>query len=203
MPLSPRVTALTLASLLASGAGASLAQPLPAQERAAAPIPKRWSGRILVPKTDLAPEAYSRFELQIFAVTDEKERLTLQETLRTGGQGALRNAMFALEPKGWISIGNSRATSIGVIRVLDRPEGGRIVRVYSDYPLRLLDQSDPAGSALHPFGFMELTVDAKGVGEGKLVAAASLAIEDGDLVMQSAGAPVFSLVEVKAESPPR
>jgi hypothetical protein len=198
---SSRATTLLLASLLAIGAG--LAPPLPAQERAPAPIPKRWSGSILVPKTDLAPEAYDRFELQIFAVTDEKEKLTLLETLRSGGQGALRNAMFALEPKGWISIGNSRATSIGVIRVLDRPEGGRIVRVFSDYPLRLLDQSDPAGSALHPFGFMELTVDAKGVGEGRLVAAASLTIKDGDLAMQSAGAPVFSLVEVKAESPPR
>jgi hypothetical protein len=78
--------------------------------------------------------------------------------------------MFRLEGKGWMQIGRLAGAEIGVIRVLDLPDGRRRVRLYSSHPLRLYDKSDPAGSDVHPFAFLELVADASGTGSGSLAA---------------------------------
>jgi hypothetical protein len=181
---------LLAAALAASGTFAATA----------APFPTSWTGTIVVPKTKLAPRAYSSFELKIFSTTSDEEVAKLGEAFRTGGQAKLRELMFATKQIGWIRIGDSVATEIGIIRAHDLPEGSRRVRIYSDHPLRLLDKSDPPGSDLHPFGFMEMTVDAQGNGSGRLVAAASLEVVDGDLTLQSAGLDVIELRDVVASS---
>jgi hypothetical protein len=163
------------------------------------PIPKRWSGTLNVPKTNLVPAAYEAFEVQIWSATSDEQLQPLLAAYREGGQEALRQAMFALEQKSWVRIGKGVASTIGVVRVIDKPDGGRIVRLFSDHPLRLLDKSDELGKPAHPFAFVELEVDRYGVGEGKMIAAASLEVVDGDLVIQSAGAEGFRLTDVAAD----
>jgi hypothetical protein len=199
-PLSLLLAVALAAPATVSAAEAPASPISPASATATStPIPKHWTGTISVPNTKLTAAAYSIFEIEVFALTTDEEALTLVETLRVGGQNALRNKMFTLKQKGWIRIGNNVATEVGVLRVLDRPDGGRSLRLFSDHPLRLLDKTDPPGSNLHPFGFMELNVDANGIGDGRLIAAASLAITDSELTFESAGADVIVLRDVKAD----
>jgi hypothetical protein len=163
------------------------------------PVPKRWSGTLVVPKTNLVPAAYEVFELEIWNVTTDEQLEPLRLAYREGGQEALRQAMFALEQKSWVRIGKGVASTVGVVRVIDKPDGGRIVRLFSDHPLRLLDKSDPVGTTAHPFAFVELEVDEYGVGEGKMIAAAALDVVDGDLVIQSAGLEGITIRDVAAD----
>jgi hypothetical protein len=142
------------------------------------------------------------FELRVFETSTDEEVAGLVAELQKSGQGALRNAMFQLKPKGWVRIGKLAATDAVVLRVVDLPDGQRRLRFYSDHPLRLYDKSDPAGANAHPFAYLELVVDASGKGSGSLVAAASLAVGDGGLRMESAGLPVIRIYDVNSDSPP-
>ena len=76
------------------------------------------------------------------------------------------------------------------------------MRLFSDHPVRLYDKSDAPGTAAHPFGHFELFADATGLGSGERIAAASMALSDEDLRMESAGTPVIKLIEVTTHRPP-
>ncbi len=166
-------------------------------------MPQVWTGRMLVPEGVEPGVTGDSFELRIFQTSTDEEAAGLVAALRAGGQVGLRNAMYQLKAKGWIRIGKLAATDAVFLRVADLPDGKRRVRFYSDHPLRLYDKTDPAGSTAHPFAFLELVVDATGKGDGTLIAAASLAIDDdGSLRMESAGVPVIRLYSVETDSPP-
>ena len=170
--------------------------------QAAMPMPQVWTGRMMVPAGVEPGETGDTFELRIFRNSADVEVEDLVTRLEKGGQVALRNGMYLLQPKGWIRIGNLAATDAMVIRVVDLPDGQRRVRFYSDHPLRLYDKSDPAGSTAHPFAYLELFADASGKGSGSLVASASLKIGDDGLQMESAGVPVIQIYDVTTDRPP-
>lgn len=172
------------------------------QAQSEVPMPQTWSGRMQVPEGVNPGLTADRFELTIRSQTTGREIETLNEALRRGGQQAVREAMFRMQPRAWIRIGALAATEVVVIRVADLPDGRRRVRVFSDQPLRLYDKNDPPGSDAHPFGYMELYADGSGNGTGSLLAAASLAIDDEGLRLESAGTPVVPLFEVTTDRPP-
>lgn len=172
------------------------------QAQPAMPMPQVWTGRMMVPAGVEPGETGDTFELRIFRKSTDVEVEDLVTRLEKGGQVALRNGMYLLQPKGWIRIGNLAATDAMVIRVVDLPDGQRRVRFYSDHALRLYDKTDPAGSTAHPFAYLELVADASGKGSGSLVASASLAAGDEELVMESAGLPVIQIYDVHTDSPP-
>lgn len=167
------------------------------------PVPQEWSGRMVVPEGVQPGLTADRFVLRVFELSTDHEVAELARTLRSGGQAALRDAMFRLKAKGWIQIGKLAGTEVGVIRVADLPDGRRCLRLYSDRPLRLYDRSEPVGSMAHPFAFLELIVDATGAGgTGSLIAAASLAIDEEGLHIDNAKTPVIEIIEVTSDRPP-
>jgi hypothetical protein len=169
----------------------------------AMPLPQTWNGRLVLPEGIEPGLTGDQLELRIVQISSDKEISELVEELRVGGQPALRNAMFALHSKGWIQIGKLGGTEIVTVRVADLPDGRRRLRLYSERPLRLYDDSDPPGSEAHPFGFIELVAGASGKGTGQLIAAASLALnEEGGLHIESAGTPVIKIIEVTTDRPP-
>jgi hypothetical protein len=188
---------LAFALVVLGGLQAEIAQAQPAM-----PVPQVWTGRMQVPEGVEPGETGDTFELRIFRPSTEVEAAGLVKALQAGGQVALRNAMFQLPVKGWIKIGNLAATDVVFVRVVDLPDGQRRVRLYSDHALRLYDKSDPAGSTAHPFAFLELFADASGKGSGSLVASASLAADDEELRMESAGVPVIQIYNVTTDRPP-
>jgi hypothetical protein len=194
--LAPWLVAGPLALLPSLGAQPSTPPP-------AIPVPQVWSGRMVVPEGVQPGLTADRFELKVFELSTDHEVADLARALRAGGQGALRDQMFRLKAKGWIQIGRLAATEVGVIRVADLPDGKRRLRLYSDRPLRLYDRSEPVGSMAHPFAFLELVVDSSGAGgTGSLVAAASLAIDEAGLHIDTAETPVVEIIEVTSDRPP-
>lgn len=173
-----------------------------AQAQAAIPMPQVWTGRMVVPEGAEPGLTGDSFELRIFHPSKDEEVAGLVTALEKGGQVALRNQMYTLQPKGWIRIGKLAATDVVFVRVADLPDGSRRVRLCSDHPLRLYDKTDPAGSTAHPFAYLELVADASGKGTGSLVASASLAVADSDLKIESAGLPVIQVYDVVTDSPP-
>jgi len=179
-----------------------LAAPAGAPAQSDVPLPQTWSGRMQVPEGVKPGLSADRFELTIRSQTTGREIETLTQALQRGGQLAVREAMFRMQPRAWIRIGALAATEVVVVRVADLSDGRRRVRVFSDQPLRLYDKSDPPGSDAHPFGYMELYADASGNGTGSLLAAASLAIDGEGLRLESAGTPVVPLYDVTTDRPP-
>lgn len=191
MPSSLPALLLVASSLVP---GALLAQDL-------APVrpAQTWVGNLVLP--DDARLGLRDVEIKVKTFSSNEEIAGLAEELRIGGQQGLRQAMFRLEQKAWVRIGRSAATSVGVVRYAELPDGSRRLRVVSDHPARLLDKSDPAGSPDHPFAYIELIVPAEGLGQGRMIAAASLAFTEEGLSIASAGAPVIEIADVRFESP--
>lgn len=192
MRTSPRI--LLLLALLLPGAAAA---------QQAMPLPQLWTGRVVLAEGVKPGLTGDRFELRVARLSSDHEISGLLERLRMGGQAGLRDAMRALPGKGFLSLGKLAATEVTVIRVADLDNGRRRVRVWCDFAIRLYDDSEPRGSLAHPFGFIELEVDASGEGgTGQLVAAASLAIGEDGLRIETAETPVMQVVEVTSDSPP-
>ena len=166
-------------------------------------LPQTWTGRAVLPEGVQPGLTADRFEIQVFRLSSDEEVMTLGSALKVGGQRELRDTMFRIPPKGWIRFGKLVATDLNVVRVVDLPDGKRRLRLISDHPLRLYDKSDPPGSDAHPFGWIELVIDASGGGTGVLVAAASVSLSDEGLHLDSAGAPIFTIDEVTSSAPPQ
>ncbi|MCP3964173.1 MAG: hypothetical protein GY719_40605 [bacterium] len=165
------------------------------------PLPQVWAGTLEAPPDNVKLGARD-IEIKIRALSSDKEVQALHLELRLGGQKRLREAMFRLEQKAWVRLGKAAATSVGLVRVFDLPDGRRRMRLVSDYPARLLDSSDTVTSE-HPFAFVELIVDRDGTAEGQMVAAASIAFAEGGVLIESAGAPPYRIIDVRTDSPPR
>jgi hypothetical protein len=171
-----------------------------AEPPATMPLPQVWTGRLEAPPDN--PVGIRDIEVKINALSSDQEARALANALRAGGQIGLREAMFRLDQKAWVRLGKAVATSVGVVRVVDLPDGKRRMRLVSDFPARLLDSSDPVGSDEHPFGFIELIVAPDGTSEGQMIAAASISFADeGTIRIQSAGAPAYRIIDVTAASP--
>lgn len=125
------------------------------------PLPQIWTGILK------EPPAAKKFitediEVKVLGLSSDMEVEALAEELRLGGQSRLRQAMFGLEQKAWVRIGRAAAASVGLVRVVDLPDGGRRMRLVSDFPARTLDWSDQSGALAHPFGLIELIVGPDG-----------------------------------------
>jgi hypothetical protein len=173
---SRSIALLLVASSLVPGA-------LVAQDLAPVRPAQTWVGNLVLP--DDARLGLRDIEIKIKTFSSNEEIAGLAEELRMGGQQGLRQAMFRLEQKAWVRLGRSAATSVGVVRYAELPDGSRRLRVVSD----------------HPFAYIELIVPAEGVGKGRMIAAASLAFTEEGLSIESAGAPVIEIADVRFETP--
>lgn len=186
---------LLIVAVFASGAfAADASTPMP--------LPQVWTGILEQPPENQQFTAQD-IEVKILAVSSATEMETLRGQLLLGGQAGLRQAMFGLEQKAWIRIGRAAATSVGLVRVVELPDGGRRLRLVSDFPARVLDPTDPSGSTEHPFALVELTVGRDGKAEGLLVAAASITLAEKEILFESAGAPAYRIVDVATNPPLR
>lgn len=170
---------------------------------AAMPLPQIWTARIVVPEGVEPGLTADQIELRVNVLSTDEEMLGLLEQLRMGGQQGLWNAMRMLQPKGFIRAGKLAATEVTVIRVLDLPNGNRMVRVFCDFPIRLYDKSEPLDARAHPFAFLELEVGPSGRdGTGKLIAAASFALGEAELRIDNAATPPMKVIDVASDKPP-
>jgi hypothetical protein len=166
------------------------------------PLPQVWTGILEQPPAS-QQFILEDIEVKVLSLSSEQEIEVLREELRLGGQAGLRQAMFALEQKAWVRVGRAASASVGLVRVVDLPDGGRRMRLVSDFPARRLDSSDRAGQFEHPFGLLELVVSPDGTSQGMLMAAASIRFVDGKIEFESAGEEPFRIIDVATDPPLR
>lgn len=142
----------------------------------------------------------ARFTLHIDEYTTDEEASELLQVLAEQGPGGLERAMRKVE-KGWIRIGSSLGYPVSVTRTFDT-ESGRIIRVATDRPIQMFEVWHGLRSLDHPFGVLELRLDANDKGDGRLIAAAEVGFsKEGSLEIESLGTQPFRLLQVKKQEP--
>lgn len=174
-----------------------LALPLLAQEPGRS-MPEVFTGSVVDAGGAIPRATSARFTLHIDEYSTDEEARELLRVLAEEGPRGLENAMRKIE-KGWIRIGNSLGYPVSVARSF-QTETGRIIRVATDRPVQMFEVWHGLRSLDHPFGVLELTLDADGKGEGRLIAAAEVGFtEDGSLEIESLGTRPFRLMQVKQQ----
>ena len=184
---------------MATVVAALLALP-PLAQSADEAMPEVFVGTV-VDVGGVVPGATSaRFTLHIDEYTTDEEASELLQVLAEQGPGGLERAMRKVE-KGWIRIGSSLGYPVSVTRTFDT-ESGRIIRVATDRPIQMFEVWHGLRSLDHPFGVLELRLDANDKGEGRLIAAAEVGFsKEGSLEIESLGTQPFRLLQVKKQEP--
>jgi hypothetical protein len=181
-------TVLGLALLL------TLTSPVEAQQG-----PERFTGRLADVGSAVPGPNTAHFALQVNAYSSEQEILHLLALLKDKGQDAVIDALWDMEEKGWIKIGNSLGYHVAVIRVFES-EGTRIIRVLTDRPIQFVESMRGLRTRDYPFGIIELKIGLDGTGKGTLIAAAKAEFtKDGHVEIESYGTQPFKIIKVKAE----
>ena len=132
--------------------------------------------------------------------TAEEEGHRLVRAFKTGGEGALRQALAGLPPTGSVRIGNASPT---VARItLDRPTAeGRLLTIVTDQPILFLGSGFPDAKAKDGYGFgvLDIEVDANGNGSGTLSPAAKVKVAQGAFIVDEYAAQVLRLTDVRRE----
>jgi len=160
--------------------------------------PERFRGWIASVGGPRVPTDRTWVRLHADTYTDDETVVRLANVLADKGQDALVEAMKELEPAGWIAIGSNTRLDVRVIRSLGTGDA-RVIRFITDRPIQFAEMWNATRSRNYKFGFVELTLDADGEGEGTIIPAAEIAIEDGRVVITSLGIQPFRILQVRPE----
>ena len=117
-----------------------------------------------------------------------EERKRLLTVFKEGGDKALMKELRQLKA-GYIrppAFARWPSWEIDVAASIPQPDGGRIVRLFTERPIAFGEAYYNTRSTDYQFGIIELKLDAKGEGEGATIPAAKLAMDDqGNLTIET------------------
>lgn len=140
------------------------------------------------------------FSARIDRYTSDEELAKWAQVFREGGQEALVSAWLHEEPVvGSAKFAQTLGRDLRVARSHPTEKGRRITLV-TDRPLATPEVMRDLRSSDYPIGWIEVEVDGEGRGEGTLVAAAQLEVDDnGNLTVESYGVQPVRLLKVRIE----
>ncbi len=137
------------------------------------------------------------FRLVVDRPSASDEAKQLRDLLAQGGQEMLISALRA-RSDGKVQLG-SFEIGVSLVVVTPTAEGGRRVVVVTERPYRRTIEGEPADAAF-PFGLLSFEVNSLGSGEGSLIPAASLTIdENGEVKADSSTGESGRLLDVRLE----
>jgi hypothetical protein len=175
----------------ALGAALALAAAAPAAETIQANASRLGAGASHSGRLTVRLDRYS---------TDE-ERAEWRRIFSEGGQGALIAAWQEQNPRiGTVSFTGTMGYQIRA--GLSVPtETGRRIFLATDRPISGFEMlGGTRRTEDYPIGWIELEVDAEGKGEGKLIGAAELVVENDRLVLKSLGTEPVRLTQVSVKA---
>ena len=165
---------------------------------AAQDAPERWRGRIAALSGPVGGQS-AYLVLQADQWTSDAIVQQLAATLMDQGEEALLKEMAALPVAGWIVIGDGLRYNMRTMRTFDLPDGSRLVRSLTDRPIQFGEIMRPTISRNYGFGLVELYLKADGTGEGRVIPAAQIGFENGQVEVTSFGTQPFVVVQVVPE----
>ena len=137
---------------------------------------ERFTG--VIAKTGGAgPSGFARFTITVDEYSPDEEAIRLVNLLVEEGPRALESEMLSHERGRFLTPGEL-GHNIGIARSHQLENGGRVVRFVAARPLALFEAYNNTRSRDHPFGVIELTLDAQGKGTGLIVVAAKISLND-------------------------
>ena len=132
--------------------------------------------------------------------TDE-ERKRWRELFLAEGQEALVSVWQEENPRlGYARFAQTRGYQIRMAFADSLENGGKRVVIVTDRPFAGFELFTGARSQAYRIGLIVAEVDAEGKGEGKLVAAAAVAVKDGRIEIESYGSQPVQLRNLRVEA---
>jgi hypothetical protein len=137
----------------------------------------------------------------------DAERKSLLDLLagasfKSGGQDKLLRALQKIEPRtGYIRTSKSLGWDLRYAKEFLLADGMRQIVIATDKPVSFLAARSGARSMDYPFTFVEMRMKPNDKGEGRLLAATSVAIKDGRLELENYGQEPVRLTTITQEAP--
>ena len=129
----------------------------------------------------------------------EQERRTLAAAFREKGSEGLRDALRKMKPVGRITTPGSIGYDLHYAHQVPLPDGGRRILIGTERPMRFAEIAQGTISSDYPFTIVEMRLNAKGEGEGRLSLAARV-VGDADRVeIENYDTAPIRLTKIKAE----
>ena len=120
-----------------------------------------------------------RVNVAIERWSSEQERKRLQDALKEGGPDLLLKELQKIDdPAGNISTPGSIGTPLRFAMQSPLPDGGRRILVATDRRIGFFEAVNRPRSADYPFLLLDIRLDAKGEGTGKLLPVARIQVND-------------------------
>lgn len=113
-------------------------------------------------------------QVRVSRWSSDAERDDLTQALLTGGQGALLEAVSRMPEAGVLRTPGSAGYPFRYARRLTTPEGGAKILIVIDRPIGFAEFRQGWLTRDYPFTVIELTLDDRGEGQGRLMAAARI-----------------------------
>lgn len=177
------------------------AVPTPAQAKGLKS--ERFEGILSDRKRGPATQQPSFFILKVNSWSSDEEILALARELKVGGQKALLQHLATLKPNGTLAYRATEGSDMVVTRSVTFPSGERLVQALSDRAINLkwTNQPHPDLSSLNcPFVLVNIRFNAKGKGQGTMLATSQISIgADGIIEATAKGIEPLEFLDVTAK----
>jgi len=119
----------------------------------------------------------------------DAERKTLLSLIPEEHKSAqkLVDALQDMKSVGSIRTPQTLAWDLRYARQFKLPEGGRRIVLITDRPIGFREAANSTRSMDYPFSILEIRLNAKDEGEGKIFSGSKIYVEDGELVVENWG----------------
>jgi hypothetical protein len=121
--------------------------------------------------SSIRPTATSHVTITIDRWSTDDERRRLVSAFTEGGPDAFLKELQKIKPLGRLFTPDSIGYDLKYAHQVPMPTGGRRILIATDRPLGYWEQVNRPRSVDYPFTFIEMRLDAKGKGEGKMTLA--------------------------------
>ena len=143
--------------------------------------------------------ATANVDIQITRWTPDAERERLTTILLEQGAAKMLEALKALPRLGSIRTTGTVGWDLRYARRTELPDGGQRIELITDRPIGTFEAADQSRSMEYPFTMIDLRLNAKGEGDGKLYVATRIAADKGTrvIVMENYNIAPVTLTAVK------
>jgi hypothetical protein len=128
--------------------------------------------------------------------TDE-ERKALSSALLEKGPDALLSALQKTKSVGTIKTPDSLGYDLHYAHQVATPDGGRRILIATDRPIGFWESRNRPRSLNYPFTLIEMRLDAKGHGQGKMSVATKITVHDDTVELENYASEAVRLNDIK------